>query len=61
MREKARRVKFAGSAHWWGGEGVLDALGCAQRTRAQEERIYVEERAFRARWGVRRARGEVDA
>jgi hypothetical protein len=44
---------------WCGGEG-----DCARKragSSAEEERICMEERAFRARWGARRAHGEVDA
>jgi hypothetical protein len=43
---------------WCGGEG-----DCARKragSSAEEERICMEERAFRARWGARRAHGEVD-
>ncbi len=45
---------------WCGGEGVQGVLECARGTRAQEDRICVEERVFREHWGARRARGEVD-
>ena len=44
--------------HWCGGEG-----GCARKHgggSAQEERVGVKEKAFRARWGARRERGEAD-
>ena len=55
------RAEVRSQRAWCGGEGVQGTLGCAQGTRAQEDRIGVEEKAFRAPWGARRERGEADA
>jgi len=58
-RDSAQAAEVRSHRAWCGGEG-----DCARKragSSAEEERICVEERAFRARWGVRRAHGEVDA
>jgi hypothetical protein len=57
-RDSAQAADVRSQRAWCGGEG-----DCARKragSSAEEDRICMEERAFRARWGARRAHGEVD-
>ena len=54
-RDNTQAAEVRSQGAWCGGEG-----DCARKragSSAEEEHICVEERAFRARWGVRRAHG----
>jgi hypothetical protein len=58
-RDSAQASEVRSQRAWCGGEG-----DCARKragSSAEEDRICMEERSFRARWGARRAHGEVDA
>ena len=54
-RDSAQAAEVRSQRAWCGGEG-----DCARKragSSAEEERICVEERAFRARWGAQGTRG----